>query len=390
MAGVSGAYATPEVVKEPKYVKYVRVCDAYGTGYFYIPGTETCMRLSGTVRTIVSGGDDIDATTDADLDDSKKTYSASSRLLLAFDTASETELGTLRSHARVSSEWSNGKEKNGGRLHAAYIELAGFSVGVESTIFETWVDGYGSVLNDDIISPAGNSRTNFVSYIFSGSSGFSAIIGAELGNASGPTTNSNKQYYYINSSDRVVEVANTSLPSKEVKDYTPNVLLGMKFAQGWGGVSTIAAYDAYYKKWAGKVRVDFNVDDRTSLWAMSGYKDNTDYYTADAENRLSRENTTIYANWGGNWAIWAGATYKVTPKAKLNAQVSYSAVKTFATSANVVYTLVPGLTITPEVSYMSWNDDRTFGRNENSVPVYTSSLNGKHAIQGMLRIQRSF
>jgi hypothetical protein len=27
-------------------VEYVRVCDAYGTGYFYIPGTETCVHAN--------------------------------------------------------------------------------------------------------------------------------------------------------------------------------------------------------------------------------------------------------------------------------------------------------------------------------------------------------
>ena len=31
-------------------VEYVRICDAYGTGFFYIPGTDTCLRMSGSVR----------------------------------------------------------------------------------------------------------------------------------------------------------------------------------------------------------------------------------------------------------------------------------------------------------------------------------------------------
>ena len=25
-------------------MEYVRVCDTYGTGFYYIPGTETCLR----------------------------------------------------------------------------------------------------------------------------------------------------------------------------------------------------------------------------------------------------------------------------------------------------------------------------------------------------------
>lgn len=31
-------------------VEYVRVCDAYGTGFFYIPGTETCLKVGGRLR----------------------------------------------------------------------------------------------------------------------------------------------------------------------------------------------------------------------------------------------------------------------------------------------------------------------------------------------------
>ena len=28
----------------------MRICDAYGAGFFFIPGTETCLRVGGYVR----------------------------------------------------------------------------------------------------------------------------------------------------------------------------------------------------------------------------------------------------------------------------------------------------------------------------------------------------
>src|SRR5690606_4399613 len=37
-------------IAEPEPMEYVRICDAYGAGYFYIPGTETCLRVSGWMR----------------------------------------------------------------------------------------------------------------------------------------------------------------------------------------------------------------------------------------------------------------------------------------------------------------------------------------------------
>ncbi|CBI76089.1 Omp43 [Bartonella clarridgeiae 73] len=397
LSGILEAQAASAITAKPEPIEYVRACDAYGSGYFYIPGTETCIRVSGNVRADVAGGDNIDAKTDADLANSQKTYRTTSRLTLIFQAASETELGTLRSYAAIRSQWSKGKDSSGGQLRAAYIELGGFRVGLDETIFNSWTGGYGKVMNDDSIAPAGDIRTNVISYTFNADSGFSAIIGVELGNASGPSLKTsageNINYYYIDKDSKIVRVDDTDLPSKQTKDYNPNILFGMKFMQKWGGVSTVIAYDAYYKKWAGKARVDFNVNNNLNLWAMGGYKNNLDYYIVDTvgtNNVLSRQNTTIYANWGGKWAAWGGATYKITPKANLNAQVSYSAIKTFATSVNVAYKLVPGFIITPEITYISWKDDRTFKSKENNIKSYNNALNGRSALQSMIRFQRSF
>jgi hypothetical protein len=47
LAAVSGARgADAVVIAEPEPVEYVRVCDTYGAGFYYIPGTETCMSIS--------------------------------------------------------------------------------------------------------------------------------------------------------------------------------------------------------------------------------------------------------------------------------------------------------------------------------------------------------
>ncbi|WP_375669136.1 porin [Bartonella sp. MR168JLCBS] len=383
---ISGVHAASTVIAEPEPVEYIRVCDAYGKGYFYIPGTDTCIRLSGNVRADFIGGDNIDATSETELRDKRKTYGASSRLTLVFQAASETEMGTLRSYARIFSSWGDGRDSAGARLSAAYIELGGFRVGLDDTIFNSWTGDYGNVLNDDSIAPAGTTRTNFISYTFNGDSGFSAIIGAELGNNSDSLPGT--AGYYIDKDDKLVSITkDTPLPSKAIKNYTPNVVLGIKFMQKWGGFSAVAAYDTYYKKWAGKVRADFNINDRFNLWVMAGYKNGLDYYTVNENDELSRKSTTIYANWGGKWAAWAGATYKLTPKANLNAQVSYSSVKTFATSVNIAYTLVPGFVITPELTYVNWNDDRIVTDKNNDEKHL---FNKKSAFQGMIRLQRSF
>ena len=50
LAAVAGAQAADLPVAKAAPVEYVRVCSTYGAGFFYIPGTETCLRVGGRVR----------------------------------------------------------------------------------------------------------------------------------------------------------------------------------------------------------------------------------------------------------------------------------------------------------------------------------------------------
>ena len=46
----AGAQAADLPSRKAAPVEYVKICDAYGAGFFYIPGTDTCLRLGGYVR----------------------------------------------------------------------------------------------------------------------------------------------------------------------------------------------------------------------------------------------------------------------------------------------------------------------------------------------------
>ncbi len=47
---VASAQAADLPTRKAAPVEYVRICDAYGAGFFYIPGTETCLKIGGRVR----------------------------------------------------------------------------------------------------------------------------------------------------------------------------------------------------------------------------------------------------------------------------------------------------------------------------------------------------
>jgi len=50
LAAIAGAQAADLPAKKAAAVEYVRVCSTYGAGFFYIPGTESCLKIGGRVR----------------------------------------------------------------------------------------------------------------------------------------------------------------------------------------------------------------------------------------------------------------------------------------------------------------------------------------------------
>ena len=109
LVAVSGARAADAVViAEPEPMEYVRVCDVYGTGFYYIPGTETCLRIGGYIRYDIGVGylghqDVIDKEDFSDGEiERNDSYYKRARFQLRVDSRSETELGTLRTYAALN------------------------------------------------------------------------------------------------------------------------------------------------------------------------------------------------------------------------------------------------------------------------------------------------
>ena len=49
LVAIAGAQAADLPVKA-KPVQYVKICSLYGAGFYYIPGTDTCLKIGGWVR----------------------------------------------------------------------------------------------------------------------------------------------------------------------------------------------------------------------------------------------------------------------------------------------------------------------------------------------------
>jgi len=137
LAVVSGAQAADAIVAaEPEPVEYVRVCDAYGTGYFYIPGTETCLKIEGYIRFQVNVGEDVGGDSDWD---------AVTRGQVQFTAKSDTEYGPLTGVIVMQFNADNATDQEA-ILDSAYLDVAGFRAG----LFYSWWDDGLSGETDDI------------------------------------------------------------------------------------------------------------------------------------------------------------------------------------------------------------------------------------------------
>ncbi len=177
MVAVSGAQAADAVVVEPEPVEYVRVCDAYGSGFFYIPGTETCLRFSGYVRTHYSKLNVDNETKNVDTE----TNRWSTRARFDIDARNETDWGTLRSLIRIQgSDIVDDGGPGAPEIDQAVISIAGFRAGISGSLF----NGNFAVVNLEGVSQLfedyryGFSNSHVLDYTF-GADGFSISVGIE-------------------------------------------------------------------------------------------------------------------------------------------------------------------------------------------------------------------
>src|SRR5438876_8065025 len=110
LMALSGALAADLPVKA-KAVEYVRICSLYGAGFFYIPGTDTCIKLGGYLRAdlTINGGvyDQPFWNGEGGIRDRYANfYNDRSRLALTIDTRTATEYGVVRTFSQADFQFS--------------------------------------------------------------------------------------------------------------------------------------------------------------------------------------------------------------------------------------------------------------------------------------------
>src|SRR5262249_37629929 len=149
LAAVAGAQAADLPVKA-KPVEYVKICSLYGEGFFYIPGTDTCIKIGGWVRydqyfenTGGSGSPFIAGAGGRNDTFDSPDYQTRARTVMSFDVRTQTEYGTLRSYYRGGFELTSNFVGQGAYyLERAFIQFAGFTFGKTQSYFDTWAHAW--------------------------------------------------------------------------------------------------------------------------------------------------------------------------------------------------------------------------------------------------------
>ncbi|MCF6321489.1 MAG: porin, partial [Rhizobiaceae bacterium] len=278
-------------VAEP--MDYVKVCDTDGNGFFYIPGTETCLKFSGYVRseyiytdvpdTVVPASFRLDPTTGLIVAVPASVRSGTTgdwrfRTRLNIDARNETDWGTLRSQLRLQSD---GRSTGANAvINRALISLGGFRLGYSDSFFTTH-HGYGwqYAANDGYYD---DDQAIFLDYTYS-ANGFSATIG-------------------VQDSNSVAAVSTAADPY--------DAYFGASYAGSWGRVAGTAIYDSSVNELAWKVSADITAIENVGIHAWySGDNGATQYVTGYTA-------ATVEWQWGvdvsykvsSQFTVWAGYT----------------------------------------------------------------------------------
>jgi len=189
LVAVAGAQAADLPVKA-KPVEYVKICSLYGEGFFYIPGTDTCIKIGGWVRAeyVTNAGGSFSefaaGTGGRNNRIDSKDLNMRARTVISFDVRTQTEYGTLRAYYRNGFELTTDAMGGGQGTYyteRAFIQFAGFTLGKSQSYFDFYngVFGYGLSYLGGGGSNTGASGTVLAAYTAQFGSGWSATISAE-------------------------------------------------------------------------------------------------------------------------------------------------------------------------------------------------------------------
>ena len=388
-----GAHAADLPAKTAAPVEYVRICSTHGNGFFYIPGTETCLRVGGRARAEFRYVEPTDRSQDA------IGFRARGRIQL--DARTATAYGLLRTFVRFEMTRDTGVygfSSTSANVDQAFVQFGGLTAGRTISFFtnsDLPNENWGTLRFYDA------PTVNVFAYTFSFGNGFSATLAAEEGT-----------------------YATSLFP--EAGQTMPDLVANVKYTGTWGSaqlggvvhqIRSAALDPAVFGPvlggtipdseygWAVSAQGYVNLPmlaEGDALWLAATYADGAlGYLGFDPEVGVGAAGSTVvdaYIGADGNidtgrgWSIAGGINHYWTPTIRQSVFGSYARVDYSVSAAaqandftewragsNLIWSPVSGLDIGVEVLYSNLNPRGIVGTDDDD-----------DAWEGRLRVQRDF
>ncbi|MCZ8314875.1 porin [Phreatobacter sp.] len=260
-AALTGAQAA-DLPGKAAPAEYVRICDTYGAGFFFIPGSDTCLRIGGFVRvdygfnsSAGTGNRTVGSVAMQPVSSFDALYGTNARVNVNLDARSNTEFGLLRAFGEfaayrgaTSASIGSGIHINSGvgasqrqsniLLSRAFIQFAGFTFGYSASFFNFY---QGDV---SYARPFGATATSttVLAYTASFGSGVSFTVSAE-----------DAMYRRVGNGDAFVALTAPPVSSALARPLSgvygltygantiPDIVANLRVDQGWGSVQIMGA-----------------------------------------------------------------------------------------------------------------------------------------------------
>lgn len=320
-AAVATTAQAADLPVAPEPVDYVRVCDAYGSKFYYIPGTETCLRVGGRVRTqvVVNNVLDDGAWGDRDSDG----YSWLARGYLYLDARTETEFGTLRSFIEMYGSSTNDDNDNF-TMDKAYIQWGGLTAGRLGSNFDIFTgQAYMGVVTRDW----SDETTEQLAYTAAFGNGFSFTAAIEEGSP------------------------------RESGAYggtrMPDFVAALGVSQGWGSAQLSGALHQVYPSAAANAVSTGSEDDLG--WAIGGG------VVVNLDMLSSGSNIFFQGFYADGALSYTGNAAGVTDYVIDAATGNYTTNSGYSLSSGVFYQATQSIGLALDGSYASYENAGTFG-----------------------------
>lgn len=266
LLAIGGAQAADLPVKA-KAIEYVKICSLYGAGFYYIPGTDTCIKLGGYLRAetalntnSVYASGRVNGVGGAN-NRLSNYYTARSREDLNIDTRTATEYGVVRTFFEGVFTWTSGGYSAtgaGGTTYAgdgvaggslgvyyAFLQFAGFTLGRAQSQFSAPWSNYPGNSFDGLPGGGGWEPVNQFTYTADFGQGITASFSAE-DQVARNTTN----IWNVSAATAAGLAAGAYGANDIGGSRSPDLIAMLRVDQAWGLLqASVAAHDnhaAYY------------------------------------------------------------------------------------------------------------------------------------------------